>query len=196
MWSQPKSDEELKADIILADPGDRFAVYDRYDLDSEDWRKVILELYTDEQDEQDEQERLWRLFDEHGTLLDEHPDCPYDGFTQSSLLADVGFTYYTFMAEKAARRPARRGERALPAPTAPSGGDVEEVEEVGEELDYDLYRVKLKEDGRVGTCRTRSGSNDLMVPANKLLVLFDYSPSDVMLVKPEPVLRSSSAQLS
>ena len=71
--------------------GEEFALLDRYDLGGTTWRKVIVRC---QKDSTMGAQPVFTLLDEHGALLHEPPDCPQDGFSQESLLLDIGTEYY------------------------------------------------------------------------------------------------------
>ena len=61
-----------------------------------------------------------------------------------------------------------------------------------EEKNYDRVRVRHLALKRVGTLRTRSGSGDNAMPANKLLLIFDDGRGDHLYIKPDDL--GSAAQ--
>ena len=77
--------DELKKAVNEANTRDKIPAFDRSALDTQEWRPVVLECI---------ELLTWRLLDEHGEVLDEGPDCPGAGFSEDSLLADIGSTYY------------------------------------------------------------------------------------------------------
>ena len=144
---------------------DAFAVLDRNDLSSEGWRQVILEC-----NEKDLQ-RVWYLKDENGALLDEpEAGCPASGFSEESLINDIGLEYYCV--------PPPRADPPLPPPVEPNG-----VPGLPDELDN--CRVRLTATGATGTTRTRDGSNDTAMPNTKVAVIFDNTPASWVLLRPD-----------
>ena len=235
-----KDDLELRSKVTNGVVGDQLAVLDRHDLSNEVWRKVILERIENETFPH----LCWALKSENGELVDEPPDCPKDGFSEESLLLDIGTEYYcvptsteeaehvglekqaaepaneTFLvgdgAEELAadsddsdvpraapvprRRLSRRrraigiGQRSPPAERDQGGGGGRALEhgngaplEVddgdGDALpeDLDLVRIRVKQVGptgtttgtTTGTIRTRDGSGDSVMPANKVMYILD-----------------------
>ena len=78
--------DELKKAVNEANTRDKIPAFDRSALDTQEWRPVVLECI---------ELLTWRLLDEHGEVLDEGPDCPGAGFSEDSLLADIGSTWST-----------------------------------------------------------------------------------------------------
>ena len=53
--------------------------------------------------------------------------------------------------------------------------------------DLDNVRVLVTATGATGTVRTRVGSNDSAMPANKVAIIFDQSPGEFMYLKPNEI---------
>ena len=87
------------------------------------------------------------------------------GFNHESLVADVGLEYYSISFSPS--RVCRAEEPLHEASPQPDDGQRDP------QLDLDLLRVRTKEDSRTGTLRTRDGSGDKNIPANKVMLIFD-----------------------
>ena len=88
-----RSADELKTAISNANVGDKIPAMDRFALDTQEWRSVVLECLEKTGG------GIWRLLDEHGEVLDEGPECPGAGFPEDPFLAEVGMTYYVMRQE-------------------------------------------------------------------------------------------------
>ena len=149
---------ELAAAIRALAPGGIIAAYDREALEDEGWRSIKLECLQGQPGGDD---RLWRLLDADGDALDE-ADCPASGFEESQLLTEVGLEYYK------------------PAP-APEPVDVDHQLPA----EVDRLRVRLKDENVTGTVRTREGSKDTVLPATKVMLIFDGRAGAHELLKPD-----------
>ena len=151
--------------------GEEFAVVDRYDH-KDSWRKVILRCI---EDGLEGHTQSWQLLDENGAPLDEPPDCPRGGFDIESLLRDIGTEYYDVPVVEQ-RLPPHGERQAHPPPDSPPSSFPAEL---------DTCRVRLTATGRTATVRTRVGSKDSAMPANKVALLFDEQPGECLFYKPE-----------
>ena len=138
--------DELKKAVNEANTRDKIPAFDRSALDTQEWRPVVLECI---------ELLTWRLLDEHGEVLDEGPDCPGAGFSEDSLLADIGSTYYVLRRQDPVDVQRSRGARHQGEEES-DGGDDEQHEQVveQEEKDFDRVRVRHLASKRVGTLRT------------------------------------------
>ena len=169
--------DELKKAVNEANTRDKIPAFDRSALDTQEWRPVVLECI---------ELLTWRLLDEHGEVLDEGPDCPGAGFSEDSLLADVGSTYYVLRQQSPVDVQRSRGGARQQGEESDGGNDEQhEQVEQHEEKDYDRVRVRHLASKRVGTLRTRSGCSDQAMPANKLVLIFDDGRRDHLYIKPD-----------
>ena len=153
--------------IHLVEAGDSVALYDRNSLGTNDWRKVILQRAA---------ANTWVLCDEHGAVLDEAEDgCPRSGFTTDSFEGDLDAGFY------AAAFPQEDEEDE----EEPDDDDQQSVDD--DSKDWDNVRARHKASGHVGTVRTREGSNDHTIPANKIMFLRDTGRGEHILIKYDDV---------
>ena len=175
--------EDLKGIITAAKAGDMLAVLDRNDLEGE-WRNARLLRLEDTTEEV-----RWRLLTEDGVVIDEPGDgCPAAGFSTDDLLADVGMTYYISHDNELRRIIfSRRGGGARGGRGGGRWRWSDDVVVVEQTVEWDLQRVVHVESGKVGTVRTRAGSNDAAMVANKLIVIFDDGRGEHVVVKPDDI---------
>ena len=151
--------------IHRVEAGDSIALYDRNSLGTNDWRKVIVQKASG---------NSWILCDEHGAVLDEPDDgCARSGFTTDSFEGDLDAGFY------AAASPEEDEEASDP--------DDDQDDAAKDCQDWDKVRARHKASGHVGTVRTREGSNDHTIPANKIMFLRDAGRGEHILIKHDDV---------
>ena len=164
--------DDLKGLVRTLAIGEAVAIYDRNALTEDTWRPVRIARLPD----QDETAML-QLQTKNGTVIDE-PDggCPAAGFSVESFEADAGMEYYSYY-------DATLDDLSDEAAEAPEPKETEQTGASAFPEEVDLLRVRVKANGVAGTVRTREGSKDHCIPANKVIVLIDGKPNEIVYVK-------------
>jgi hypothetical protein len=172
----------------------RVALFDRNTWDCP-WRPVVLELVERGAGLEDS---TWRLLDVDGVTVLDEPDaaCPASGFTEKVLVDDVIAGYYRVASEEESEvsEVAEAETAEVLDGDADSSGDLSNPnpnpDADADTNDLDMRRVWYE--GQMGTLRTREGSKDACIPANKVLFLSDQGQGKHSLVRVDDVASVTS----